>query len=214
MRTTTTSPQVRGTHGGATMLLAAAVVVGGIAACSGNPTDSEQYKAQAQQLAEVKQQLADVAAERDALAGTRQQVSERHAKALATQEAVRRILDDPEATGTEQEVVDALAAFAVPGARMDDAVFGAVPIRSGWYNSLYGGAMDATIDVTYTWLSEDGSQGGELWLWHGTNLAGRPFELAGVALDDYDENGLITNSYVVYPYADDYVRQAVTGAGT
>jgi len=203
----TTGPRMRGPNAWTTVLLAAALAVGGIAACSGDPTDSAQYKALAQQLA-------DITAERDALAGAKQQVSERHAKALATQEAVRRILDDPEATGTEQEVIDALAAFAVPGARMDDAVFGAVAIRSGWYNTLYAGTMDSAIDVTYMWLSEDGSQGGAVWLWHGTNLAGHPFELAGVALDDYDENGLITNSFVVYPYADDYVREAVMGAGT
>jgi hypothetical protein len=49
---------------------------------------------------------------------------------------------------------------------------------------------------------------------HGTNLAGNSFELAGIALDQYNGDGLITNEYVVYPYADDYVRQAVSGTGT
>ena len=196
-------------------LIAAVAVLGLLlGACSSNPTASEEYQALAQQLADTEQSLADVTADRDALLAAAQQPSERHAKAQATQEAVRAILDDPESVGTEKEVIDALAAYAAPGAMMDDAVFSAVPMRSAWRNTLYGGAMDARIDVTYVWLSEDGSQGGDVWLWHGTNAAGHPFELAGVNLDEYNEDGLMTRSYVVYPYAAEYVRQAVLGSGT
>jgi len=87
-------------------------------------------------------------------------------------------------------------------------------MMSAWRNTLYVGTMDARIDVTYIWLSEDGSQGGDLWLWHGTNAAGNPFELSGVNLDEFDEDGLIARSHVVYPYPDEYVLKAVLGSGT
>jgi len=180
------------------------LLVGG---CASDPATSQEYQT-------LQQQLADVTADRDALRAAAGQSTGRHDKAKATQEAIQAILDDPESVGTEQEVVDALASYATPDAVMDDIVFGAVSMRSAWYYTLFGDAMDATIDTTYTWLSEDGSQGGSLWLWHGTNQAGNHFELAGVSLDDFSEEGLLSNTYVVYPYPADYVTEAVTGAGT
>jgi len=185
-----------------------------VSACSSDPTTSDEYQALSQQLADTQQQLADLTAERDALLATTQQQSERHDKSKATQDAVKAILDNPESVGTEQEVVDALDALAVPGAVMEDAALGSIDMRQGWYETLYGGAMDSRIDTTYTWVSKDGSQGGSVWLWHGTNTAGNPFELAGVNLDEFDEDGLIAHSYVVYPYPDAYVDEAVYGSGT
>jgi hypothetical protein len=174
----------------------------------------QELTATKQQLADVQQQLAEAVAQRDALASAAPQSSERHDKATATQEAVTAIVNDPESVGTEQEVVDALTAYYTPDAMMVDAVFGSIGVRSGWYNTLYGGAMDTTFDGTYWWVSEDGSQGGSVWLWHGTNAAGNPFELAGISLDDFNEEGLISNEYVVYPYPADYVKAAIEGAGT
>jgi hypothetical protein len=196
------------------LIVAVAVLGLLLGACSSDPTASEEYQALAQQLADTEQSLAEVTADRDALLAAAQQPSERHAKAQATQEAVRAILDDPESVGTEEEVIDALAAYATPGAMSDDIYFSSVPMRSAWRNILYGGAMNARIDVTYIWLSEDGSQGGSVWLWHGTNTAGNPFELSGVNLDEFDEDGLMTRTYVAYPYPAEYVRQAVMGSGT
>jgi hypothetical protein len=43
---------------------------------------------------------------------------------------------------------------------------------------------------------------------------GDSFELAGVNLDDFNEEGLISNTYVVYPYSAAYVKEAFEGAGT
>jgi hypothetical protein len=93
-------------------------------------------------------------------------------------------------------------------------VFGAAPMREAWHNTLYGGGMDARIDAYDTWVSEDGSQGGVLWLWYGTNASGRPFELPGISLMEFDEDGRIAYEYVAYPYPDDYVWGAVIGSGT
>lgn len=196
-------------------LIAAVAVLGLlVGACSSDPTTSDEYMAMAQQLADTQQQLADVTAERDTLLATTQQLSERHFKSQATEDAAWAILRDPESVGTEQQVVDALDALAVPGAVMEDAALGSIDMRQGWYETLYMATMDARIDTTYTWVSEDGSQGGSVWLWHGTNTAGNPFELAGVNLDEFDEDGLIAHTYVVYPYPDEYVEEAVYGSGT
>ena len=202
-------------------LIALAVLGLLAAACSSDPTTSQEYQTLQQQQADTQQQLADVqrqlteaVAERDALASAAPQSSARHDKAKATQEAVTAIVNDPESVGSEQEVVDALAAHYTPDARMVDAVFGSIGARDGWYETLYGAMADSTFDNTYWWVSEDGSQGGSVWLWHGTNLAGNPFELAGAALEDFNEEGLLTNTYEVYPYPADYVRMAIEGAGT
>ena len=202
-------------------LIALAVLGLLVAACASDPTTSQEYQTlqqqQAdtqQQLADVQQQLADAVAERDALASAAPQSSARHDKAKATQEAVTAIVNDPESVGSEQEVVDALAAHYTPDAKMVDAVFGSIGARDGWYETLYGAMADSTFDNTYWWVSEDGSQGGSVWLWHGTNEAGNPFELAGISLDDFNEEGLISNEYVVYPYPADYVMKAIKGAGS
>ena len=185
-----------------------------LAACSSDPTASKEYQDLDQQLADIEQELAEVTGERDSLAATAGESSERYRKSLATQEAVNDILHHPESYGSEEDVINLLASYTTEDAVMDDAVFGAVPIKSGWYFTLYGGAMDSVFDNYYWWLSEDGSQGGALWMWHGTNQAGNSFELAGIVLEEYDENGLVTREYVVYPYSDEYVREAVEGAGT
>lgn len=195
------------------MITACGLIVG---ASATDPTTTQEYEHLEQQLVEAREQLVEMTAERTALAAaaaTAEDTSARYEAALATQEAVRDILHHPEQYGTEDDVIDLLASYATPDAVMDDDVFGAIGMRHAWHNTLYGGSMDAEIDITHEWLSEDGSQGGALWLWHGTNAVGYPFELAGIALDTFDDSGSITHEYVVYPYPDDYVRQAVVGTG-
>ena len=94
---------------------------------------------------------------------------------------------------------------------MDDTALGSVPIRSAWDNTIFG--TDSTIKTWVTWLADDGSSGGSLWTWSGTARNGEPFELIGVNLDDYDENGLLTYSLVDWPYPAETVKGAVATGG-
>ena len=184
-------------------LAAMTVMIAGTAACSGDD-DNEALESE----------LAEVTAERDALAAAVEDQAERRDKALAIITEIAAVLGDPESFGTEEEVADLLATHATEDAVMDDEVFGAVNYRDGFYNTLYSDAMDAQIDVYESWVSDDGSQGGVLWMWHGTNAEGNLFELPGVSLTTHDEEGLITYEYVTYPYDDEYVYVAAFGDGT
>ncbi len=162
----------------------------------------------------VEEQLAEVTAERDALLDAASAQQERHDRALATVNEVTALLNDPESVGSEEDVVDAIASHSTETAVIDDDVFGSVNYRNGYYNTLYGGVVDARIDAYDWWVSEDGSQGAVSWIWYGTNLAGNPFELAGISLMEFADDGRIAHELVTYPYPDDYVRNAFSGDGT
>lgn len=183
--------------------IAAVVLMVGMTACSGD--DANEH---------LQDELARVTAERDALAAQLGSGSERHDRALEIMGGIEAILDDPASVGTEAEVADLLGTYATEAAVMDDDVFGSVNWRDGFYNTLYAGAMDATIDVHRSWICDDGSQGGVLWTWAGTNARGKPFELAGISLNEFGEDGRISYELVTYPYPDDYVDAAVFGQGT
>lgn len=179
-----------------------------------DPSSSAEYIALEQELAQTEVLLAELTAGRERVTAAEEAAASRYEKASATSEEIIALLDNPKAFGTEEEVADLIAAHSTSGAVMDDDVFGAVPYRAGFYNTLYAGAMDAEIDVYDSWVSDDGSQGGALWMWHGTNAAGNPFELAGISLNTYDDEGLISYELVTYPYPDEYVQEAVLGEGT
>jgi len=178
-------------------------------ACSGG-SDST-----AEKLQVVEQQLAEVTAERDVLKAQIDQPSSGYEKAAAVKAAVRDILDNPDSYGTEEEVVELLANYATPDAIMqDDAFDAAMNMRDSWYNTLYQSRMDAEIEVLHQWISDDGSQSSGLWVWKGKNINGLDFELIGVNVDTHNEEGLITHELILYPYPDDYVRNAALGTGT
>jgi hypothetical protein len=195
------------------------------AGCSTDPTTSDEYQALEQELAAAHQQLVEaeldlaeaeaevvaITAGRDASDQTAVPV-DRYNNAARILDENLAILSDPEGFGTKDEIADLLATNAIPGAMMDDDVFGAVNFRTGFYNTLYG-MGDTQIDVYDTWLCDDGSQSGSLWQWHGTNSAGNPFQLAGISLVTHDEEGLISYELVTYPYPDAYVREAFMGSG-
>ncbi len=202
--------------------LAATVLLGTLlVGCStADPTESAEYAALEQQLAAavaapaaatttdeylaLAQKLDAVTAERDALATQAATAAARYDKTKATIDAVTELIADPQAHGTEAEFLDQLMVFFAPDAVMDDAAFGAVPMREAWTNTLFGDA-DAKIDTWHTWISEDGSSGGSLWTWSGTNAVGRPFELIGISIMSYNDEGLQTYQLVTWPYSDEYV---------
>jgi hypothetical protein len=176
------------------------MVVLGLTACSSEPTSAGDGVAQADEQGA----LAAEPASAEATAATRRE------KSQATQDAVIEIINDPSAFGTEEEVLHELVANAAPGTLMDDVVFGAVLWRSAWHNTLFGG-LDAKIRTWHRWMSEDGSMGGSLWTWSGTNRAGEPFELIGVDLSEYDEEGKTIGALIVWPYPDEVVKSALSG---
>ena len=162
----------------------------------------------------AEEELAAVTAERDALLAAAEHRQDRRDRALTVLDEIEMLLDDPTTFGTEEEVADLLGSHATDDALMDDDVFGAVNYRDGFYNTLYAGALDASIDIYDTWVSADGSQGGALWMWHGENANGEAFELAGVSLIEFDDHGKIAYELVTYPYPDEYVRSVIMGGGT
>jgi len=187
-----------------TALSIAIALTGGTLACSND----------AGELEDVQSELAQVTSERDELQARLDADADRYDKTVAVKDAIRAILDDPTSYGTEDEVVDLLASYARPGAKMRDDVFGAVGMRAAWHNTLYGSAMDAEIDIVQRWVAPDGSQSGGLWVWQGTNPGGHAFELVGIQIDTHDDDGLVTDEWVAYPYPNAYVSEAILGEGT
>jgi outer membrane murein-binding lipoprotein Lpp len=188
-----------------TSLLAVAALTGVLAGCG---SDADEVAA----LTTRVEQLND---EREGLQQEVDAAATRHDKTVAVVEWLRTILDDPESVGDEDAVTTALAELATPDAQMeDDALGGSIGMRLAWSKTLYSNAMDARIDIRHSWVSDDGTLSGGLWIRHGTNQAGNPFELIGVQVDTHDDEGLITHELVVYPYPDEYVVEAVQGAGT
>lgn len=156
---------------------------------------------------ELKGELAAMTAERDDLAAQIATQESRYDKANATQQAVAEIIADPAAFGSEEEVLDLLDQYAVPGATYGDEAIGDIGWRAGWRGTLFG-SVDADIQTWTRWLSDDGSTGGSLWSWNGTAQNGEPFTLSGIVLEKYDDDGLDDEVRVYYPMADDEVLAA------
>jgi hypothetical protein len=194
-----------------------------VAGCSSSdPTASDEYAALEQKLAQTNQeliqtnqelaqaeaQLAEVSAERDELGYQVSASASRSDKTEATVETLAAIIDDPDSFGTKSEVLDLLMTMATDDAVMDDTAFGDVPMRSAWSNTLWGSS--ANIETMVTWVCDDGSQAGSLWKWSGEARNGEPFELIGVNLDEYNDEGKVTYSLVDWPYEGSYVRDALS----
>jgi outer membrane murein-binding lipoprotein Lpp len=170
-----------------------------MAGCSSDPTTSDEY-------VELEAQLAAVTAERDALLTDSQATASRYERAKATQDTIGAIMADPTAYGTETEVLDMLDTFTAPGVVSGDLAFGGTMTgiwRSGWRNTLYG----EVAGNIRTWLADDGSVGGSLWSWSGTAGNGEPFEIQGVEISRFSDDGLYEELIMFYPYEDAEVRR-------
>jgi hypothetical protein len=163
----------------------------------------------ADEVEDLGQRLTAVTAERDALLAEKDAATTRHGKCQATNDEIIAIVADPDAYGTQSEVLDRLDALAAPGTIFGDEAFGETTWRSGWRNTLFG-SLDATIHTWKDWLSDDGSQGGALWTWEGSAFNGEPFMLHGIALFTCDEDGLRDWEYVYYPYEGSEVQRAIS----
>ena len=192
---------------------------------SSDPTASDEYAALEQELAQTSQelaqaetQLAEFDAERDALATQAATTTERHSKASATQAKLSAIIDDPSSFGTEEEVLDLIDELAVPLVRYEDTAWPPLgPVQEGdwrtsWRNTIFTETLD-TVTTWRTWLSKDGSTGGSLFMWQGTDLTGEPFWLPGIELSEFNEEGLYTESIVYYPYTRSEVWEIVGWQG-
>jgi len=190
-----------------TVIASVAVLLLVVAGCSSSdPTTSDEYQALEQELANTEVELAEVTAERDGLIADAAARAVRSDKSEANAERVGAIVDDPDAFGTKEEVLDELMTMATPEAIMSDTAFGPVPMRQAWSNTLWG--SDATIKTWVRWMCDDGSQAGSLWTWNGEAQSGEPFELIGVNLDKFDDEGRVTASLVDWPYDEAYVRES------
>ncbi|WP_062300329.1 hypothetical protein [Demequina maris] len=188
-----------------TRIGAAAIVAAVAALTAGCSTGAE--------TDDLEAQLAEVTEQRDALQAELDVIAARHDKTVEVKAAVEEIVANPEAYGTPAEVADLLATYATDDALMDDDVFGAVSMRQGWFYTLSGG-LDAEVETLQSWISEDGSESGALWVWRGENYAGSPFELVGISVLTHDDEGLVANEWVAYPYPDAFVEEAIDGSGT
>lgn len=210
------------------LALALAMTAG---ACAQDVTASDEYEALADEyegleaaLFAAEDSLEAVTVERDALLDqvegwTENTVDQcaalaagRYEKSKATQQLIADIIADPAAYGTETEVLDLLDELAVSGTKYGDAAFGSTGWRDGWRNTLFGD-LDATIDTWTSWMADDGSNSGSLWTWSGTALNDETFELGGIELTTYDDDGLVTSVVVYYPLKDSEVHRIFREGG-
>ncbi len=140
--------------------------------------------------------------------------SARHDQSAAVVEEIVAILDDPAAFGSEEQVAAALAGHAAQGAMMEDEALGTIDYQTGFYETLYDGAVDAEIDVHHVVVADDGSTSVVLWNWHGDNIRGNRFELTGISVITHDDEGRVAHELVTYPYPESYVLEAASGGGT
>lgn len=155
------------------------------------------------ELTRLQAELASVTAERDALLEEATARAERYRRSSETQQAIIDIIADPAAFGSMEEVLDRLDELAVPGSTMDDVALGTAGWRDAWRGTLYG--AQATLPTWVKWMADDGSIGGSLWTWAGSARNGESFDLPGIDVSTYDENGLITSVVVYWPYEDSEV---------
>jgi hypothetical protein len=148
----------------------------------------------------------------DTVDGCAALAARRHERSKATQQLIIDIIADPAAYGTADEVIDLLDGLAVPGTIYGDDAFGSIGWRAGWRNTLFGG-LDATIHTWTDWMSDDGSNAGSLWTWSGTARNGESFELSGIELTTYDDQGLVTSVIVYYPLEGSEVRRILAEGG-
>ena len=189
---------------GKTLIVMTVVLALVAGACASDVTESDEFRSVQQELADVEARLTEAIAERDALAAGPS--TDRYEKASKNQALLVEMMEDPAAYGSEDEWLDLVDTLAVPGTFYGDDVFGGVGWRAGWRNTMFGN-VDATITTWQRWISDDGSNAGSMWTWSGTARNGEPFDLQGIEISTFDQEGLYTGVTVYYPYDDAEVKR-------
>lgn len=81
------------------------------------------------------------------------------------------------------------------------------PRSSGLPRNTLFNESAATIRTWRTWLSDDGRTGGSVWTWAGTAATGKAFEIQGVEISRFSDDGLYEELIMFYPYEDAEVRR-------
>ncbi len=186
-----------------------------VAGCSSSdPTTSEEYGDLEADLAALELQLEDVetvliqvTTQRDALIAENDADVARFETVQAQVELRNAVATDPSSFGTEQEVLDMLSEGATPDAVMLDEAWGSVPLMDAWRRTLFAGQVDAVTTEWRAWTCSDGRTSGSLWTWEGSNYVGEPFNLVGMNLNEYNDEGRLELSTVIWPYAHEYVYE-------
>jgi hypothetical protein len=198
-----------------TIVAIVAVLLLVVAGCSSSdPTTSEEYgdleadlTALESQLEDAEAALIQVTAQRDALIAENDANVTRFETVQEQVEFRNAVATDPSSFGTEQEVLDMLSEGATPGAVMLDEAWGSVPLKEAWRRTLFAGQVDAVTTEWRAWICSDGRTSGSLWTWEGTNVVGAPFSLVGINLNEYNDEGRLELSTVIWPYAHEYVYE-------
>lgn len=187
----------------------AGVVVLGLlmVGCAGDPTTSDEYVSLEKEVADLERQLAEMTAERDQLLAETEADSSRFETVQTFTELRNDVATDPSAYGTEDEVLALLSDGAAPGAVMADEAYGSVPLKEAWRRTLFAGNVDAVTTEWRSWICSDGRLGGSLWTWEGSNFVGDQFSLVGINLNEYDDEGRMEVSTVIWPYPNEYVYE-------
>jgi hypothetical protein len=77
---------------------------------------------------------------------------ERFTKSSASIDAIGGVVSDPAAFGTEDEILDLLSQYLVPGATTHDLAYGEIDSIDGWRNTLFGGRFDAVTTEWPNWV--------------------------------------------------------------
>ncbi|WP_062377090.1 hypothetical protein [Demequina pelophila] len=203
-RATITKPLVAG--------LGALATLGALGAVSGCG-DGEERARQEAAVAELEHQLENITAERDALQDHVDAVLLRYVLVVKHDAEQEALLADDSLRADPDALLDELSYYVIDGARLHNETLGSTSWRFGMRGTLFTTA-EATIDNVHSWIDPDGSTTGSLFVWSGTNAEDEPFALAGVAIQFYNDDGLLTHTWVAHPYPDGFIWNAVQGSGT
>jgi len=164
-------------------------------ACSTDPTTTDEFQALEEDLAQAEAQLAELTAQRDAMA----------------QDGATGVIAAVEANETAHieaflsEDLDALMDTYTEDAIWVDETYGDYFVGKPRVRSMLSSVMGFTdpnaSGVLERFVAEDGTFAASTWEWIGTNAFGTPFDLPYVLIDEY-RDGKIAKQTIYYASPD------------